>query len=97
MFYGKTFSSPVVGYTNDPESLRIDEDSDRTLTVGFLKPPIGAIGGQIIAPFLINNTQNTGSLYNTLEPENIWINLHIYMFYIRIHLVFGLHRPENYV
>ena len=90
MFYGKTFSSPVVGYTNDPESLRIDEDSDRTLTVGFLKPPIGAIGGQIIAPFLINNTQNTGSLYNTLEPENIWINftylyvLHTYSFSFRI-------------
>ena len=64
----------MVGYTNDIESLQIDEGTDRTLTVRFLKPPVGAIGGQIIALFLINNTQNTGSLYNynTLEPENIW-------------------------
>ena len=66
----------MVGYTNDLGSYQIDEGTDRTLTIGFLKPPVGAIGGQIIAPFLINNTQNTGSLYNynTLEPENIWIN-----------------------
>ena len=52
----------MVGYTNDPESLQIDEGSDRTLTVAFLKPPFGAFGRQIFAPFLINNAQNTGSL-----------------------------------
>ena len=58
------FFSPVVGYTNDPESLQIDEGSDRTFTVGFLKPPVdaGDIGQPIVVPFLINNSQNTGSL-----------------------------------
>ena len=66
VFYGNTFSSffsPVVGYTNDTESLQIDEGSDTTLIVRFLKPPVGTFTRHIIiAPFLINNAQNTGSL-----------------------------------
>ena len=65
---------PVVGYI---ESLQIDEGSDRILTVAFLKPSPGAFGGQIIAHFLINNTQNTGSL--------LCIHLNQKTFDIRIH------------
>ena len=79
------FFSPVVGYV--PESLQIDEGSDTTLTVEFLKPLPGAFGGQIIAPFLIDNTLNTGSLLCIhLNQKTFVLISHIYYtFDIRIH------------
>ena len=61
MFCGNVFSL-VVGFTNDPESLHINEGDGGTLTVGFLKPPAG-VGEMASVSFTIDNSQNTGMLH----------------------------------
>ena len=52
----------MVGFTNDPESLRINEGDEKTLTVGLLKPPAG-VGALAFVSFTINNSLNTGMLH----------------------------------
>ena len=61
IFCGNVFSS-VVCFTNDLESLRINEGDSGTLTVGFLKPPAG-VGEMASVSFTIDNSQNTGMLH----------------------------------
>ena len=52
----------MVGFTNDPESLHINEGDGGTLTVGFLKPPAD-VGEMASVSFPIDNSQNTGMLH----------------------------------
>ena len=52
----------MVGFTNDPESLRINEGDEGTLTVGLLKPPEG-VGALTFGSFTVNNSLNTGILH----------------------------------
>ena len=61
----------VVGFTNDPENLQINEGDGGTLTVGFLKPPAG-VDEMASVSFTIDNSQNTGMLHNaySFKPKH---------------------------